>query len=183
MMQFFKKKQQIEVRRPTVLDKSRVYWTGGFFKDLRERFLEHFGETIRVDIRQDYRTVGDETGAFYDRHDYWTAMTSDELHQEGYLKAIRMPGYDSIQWWGQKVYVRLQNYTQFDIHQKDDFGRFIYSQDTPSTLHDEMTSNATQQFIKAMFKTTLPTMDIQKIIMMALLAVGAVFGLMMLGVI
>ena len=178
----FKKKNQVEVRRPTLLDKPRQYWVRGFFKDLLER-LEHKGEKIRVDIYERYMTVGHETGAFYDRHDYWTDMSTDELHQNGYLPAVRMPGYDSIQWWGQKVYVRLQNYTQFDIHAKDEFGRFLYSQDTPSTLHDEMTSNATQQFIKAMFKTTLPTMDVQKIIMMALLAVGAVFGLMMLGVI
>lgn len=181
-MQLFKKKNQIEVRRPINMDSERKYWAGGFFKDLKERF-DHGDETIRSDIYQKYMTVGDETGAFYDRKDYWTQMSSDELNRAGYLPAVRMPGYDSLPWWGQKVYVRLLHDQQFDIHAKDEFGRFIYSQDTPSTLHDEMQSNATRDFIKAMFKTTLPSIDIQKIIMIALLAAGAVFGLMMMGVI
>ena len=46
-----------------------------------------------------------------------------------------------------------------------------------------MISNATRDFMKGLFKTSLPTMDLQKIGLMALLAVGAIFGLMMLGVI
>ena len=177
----FKKKEE-KPKRYMNQDPARKYWITGFFADLKER-LDHCRERVRIDITEKYMRVGDEEGAFYDRHDYWTELTSDELHQLGYLPAVRMPGYDSIQWWRQKVYVRLLNYKQFDIHVKDESGQFIYSRDTPSTLHDEMTSNATQQFIKAMFKTTLPTMDVQKIIMMALLAVGAVFGLMMMGVI
>ena len=52
----FKKKQQVEVRRPTILDVSRKYWIGGFFKDLKERY-EHQGEKVRVDLYQKYMTV------------------------------------------------------------------------------------------------------------------------------
>ena len=37
--------------------------------------------------------------------------------------------------------------------------------------------------MKGLFKTTLPTLDLQKIAMIAILGVGAFFGLMMMGVI
>ena len=175
-------KKQVKVKRPAMADPQRKYWGGSFFKDLKERY-EHRGERIRVDARQMFITVGDEEAAFYDRGDYWTEMEPDALHSAGYLPAVRMPGYDSLAWWGQKVYFRLENFEQYDIAAKDDLGRFLYSQDTPSTLHDEMTSNATRDFIKAMFKTTMPAMDVQKLIMIALLGVGAFFGLMMMGII
>lgn len=175
-------KKEIKVKRPAMSDPRREYWKGSFFENLKERWV-HRGETIRVDLRQMYITVGDEEGAYYDRGDYWTEMSSDALHSAGYLPVVRMPGYDSLPWWGQKVYMRLENAEQFDIRQKDEYGQFIYSQDTPSTLHDEMVSNATRDFIKAMFKTTLPSIDIQKIIMIAILGVGAFFGLMMMGII
>lgn len=177
----FKKKEE-HVRRPMGQDPERAYWKGSLVEDLRER-LAHRNEKIIVDFWQRMEIVAGKREPYYDRSDRWTEATSDELHKLGYLPGVRVPGYDSIQWWRQRVYVRLMNWQQFDIHQKDEFGNFLYSQDTPSTLHDEMTSSATQDFIKAMFKTTLPTMDIQKIIMMIILAAGGVFGLMMLGVI
>lgn len=180
-MQLLKKKD--DVRRPRSIDPEREYWRGGFLDNIKER-LAHRGEKIIVDIWQKTEIVAGKKGAYYSRSDRWTQATSDELHSEGYLPGVRVPGYDSIEWSKQKVYVRLLNFQQYDIHVKDDLtGRYLYSQDTPSTLHDEMTSNATQDFIKAMFKTTLPKMDVQKIIMIAILGVGAVFGLMMLGII
>lgn len=176
------KKEKDPVRRPAMLDPVRRYWRGSFFEDLAER-TKHRGEKITVDIIQKMDYVGGIKGPYYDREDRWTEQTSDELHKIGYLPGVRVPGYDSLAWYNVPIYVRLLNWQQFDIHAKDEAGNFLYSQDTPSTLHDEMKSNATQEFIKAMFKTSLPNIDIQKIIMIGILGIGAVFGLMMMGVI
>lgn len=178
----FRKKTIVKVPRPMVLDPKREPYEGSLLGDLKERWA-HRGERITVEFYQKRMKVGDREDNYYSRDDRWTQVPKAELHQLGFLPGVRVPGYDSIQWWRQPVYVRVQNYQQFDIHAKDDEGRYIYSQDTPSTLNDEMTSNATREFIKAMFKTTLPTMDVQKLIMIGILAVGAVFGLMMMGVI
>lgn len=182
---FKKKAKQLTINKPIWLCNNvpRRHYDGSLFKDLAERW-EHRGEKIRVEFIQRKMKVGDREGYYYDRIDYWTDATRDELHASGFLPGVRVPGYDAIQWWRQKVYVRLENYQQFDIHQVDEkTGQLLYPQDTPSTLHDEMTSNATKDFIKAMFKATLPTMDVQKIIMIAILGAGAVLGMMMLGVI
>lgn len=170
------------VRRPMGQDPPRRYFAGSFLDNIRER-LKHRGERIRVDIWMSMEVVGGEKQPIYHRDDCWTEASSDELHKAGYLPGVRVPGYDSIQWWRQPVYVRVLNFQQFNIHVKNEQGQYIYSQDTPSTLNDEMNSNATKDFIKAMFKTTLPTMDVQKIIMIGILGVGAIFGLMMMGVI
>ena len=178
----FLRKKAPEPRRPMGIDPEREYWRGSFLDNIVER-LHHRGERITVEMWQKMDIIGGKRGAYYSRSDRWTQATSAELHELGFLPGVRVPGYDSIQWWRQPVYVRVLNYEQFDIHVKDDQGHYIYSQDTPSTLNDEMTSNATRDFIKAMFKTTLPTMDVQKLIMIGILAVGAIFGLMMMGVI
>lgn len=179
--EFFRKKEP-EPRRLMSMDPEREYWRGSFFGDIIER-LRHRGERITVEIWQKMETLAGKTEAYYARADRWTQASSDELHKLGFLPGVRVPGYDAIQWWRQDVYVRVLNYEQFNVHVLDDSGNFVYPQDTPNTLHDEMNSNATKDFIKAMFKTTLPTMDVQKIIMIGILAVGAIFGLMMMGII
>lgn len=187
--EFFKKlpklpeKKEPEPPRPASMDPERKYWRGSFLQDLVERF-KHRGEKIRVDIWETQETLADKEGAYYSRTDCWTQLGTDELHTLGYLPGVRVPGYDSLQWWNQRIYVRLLNWQQFDIHVKDpDTGQYIYSQDTPSTLHDEMISTATKDFMKEMFKKSLPTMDVQKIIMIVVLGIGTVFGLMMMGII
>lgn len=79
--------------------------------------------------------------------------------------------------------MRIHNAHKFDVrHATDADGILIYSQDTSATLHDAMQSNATQDFIKGMGKTSIASMDLQKILMIGILAVGAFFGMYMLGV-
>ena len=45
-----------------------------------------------------------------------------------------------------------------------------------------MQSTATQDFIKGMGKVAMSSMDLQKLAMIGIIAVGAIFGLFMLGV-
>lgn len=180
----FKKKNPTPPRN-IGMDPERAYTNPGFLKDLRERLVHRtrLGERIIVDLVQGTYIIGGKEGPYLKRIDRWTETPPEDLHRAGYLPGKRVPGYDSLCWWHVPIYVKLTNYEQFDIHVKDDAGRYIYSQDTPSTLHDEMVSSATLDFIKSMFKTALPKMDVQRIIMIAILGVGAVFGLMMMGVI
>ena len=117
----------------------------------------------------------------YFRRDFWTEEPPEQLNKDGYLKCTGL--YDSILFWGVPVYLRVHNLQQFDVHAKDpDTGRFLYSQDTAATLHDSMTSSATKDFIRGMAKTTMSSMDAQKMIMIAILGAGAFFGMWMLGV-
>lgn len=116
----------------------------------------------------------------YFRQDKWTDEPAEQLNRDGYLKCTGL--YDSILFWGVPVYLRVHGLHQFDIHATDDAGRFLYSQDTAATLNDAMTSSATKDFIKGMAKTQMSAMDTQKIIMIAMLGAGAIFGLWILGV-
>lgn len=117
----------------------------------------------------------------YWRRDCWTDEDPAELNAAGYLKCTGL--YDSILFWGVPVYLRVHGLQQFDIHAKDPHtGQFLYSQDTAATLNDAMTSSATKEFIKGMARTQLSSMDTQKIIMIALIGAGAIFGMWILGV-
>lgn len=117
----------------------------------------------------------------YERSERWTALKGKELEPMGYYRCEGLK--DSIIWWGVPVYLRITGGTAADLSQiRDKDGQRIYSQDTAATLNDVMTSKATENFMRGLGKTALPTMDVQKIIMVGILAVGAVFGLMMMGV-
>lgn len=117
----------------------------------------------------------------YYRRDMWTEEPPEQLNRDGYLRAYGL--YDSILFWGVPVYLKVHGLKQFDIHATDpQTGRFLYSQDTAATLNDAMTSNATKDFIKGMAKTQLSAMDTQKVIMIALIGAGAIFGMWILGV-
>ena len=180
-MGFFKKK----TKYPRYVDPRREYTESTILGDLTERFKRRTmkGEKIYIDLSGYTEWVDGNPVFFYHRVDRWTERSSSELRLKGYERVTNMPGYDSLIWWNCPVFIRLQGFKQFDIHVKDANGNFLYSQDTSGTLHDEMISNATRDFMKGLFKTSLPAMDLQKIGLMALLAIGAIFGLMMLGVI
>lgn len=116
----------------------------------------------------------------YLRKERWTDEEPCELSAKGYREIIGL--HDSIAWSKVKIYCKISNGEMFNIHQTDEKGRFYFSQDTSATLNDFMQSSATRDFIKGMGKTALPEMDIQKIIFIAIIGIGAIFGLKMLGV-
>lgn len=119
----------------------------------------------------------------YIRDECWTDRPGSELQAQGYMIAVGL--HDSIIWSGIPVYIRVAGGTMADLSQiLDKDGRRIYSRDSASTLNDAMQSNATEEFRRGLGKASATlTMDIQKIAMIGILAVGAAFGLMMMGVI
>lgn len=165
--------------RPTL---SRIVYTA----KMRMRAMLHKTPRLKVDIYvKEYQTYAmrleDRKATGYYRRDYWTDESPAELNTAGYLECTGL--YDSILFMGVPVYLRLHGLEQFDIHVRNpDTGKFIFSQDSSATLNDAMTSTATKDFIKGMAKTSLSQMDTQKLIFLALIAVGAVFGMWALGV-
>ena len=139
------------------------------------------GEVLKVelDVRPQTAIFGKQPK--YRRYEYWTNEKTSELRSiYDYKKAIKW--YDSLIWMGVPVWLKIRNVEQFDIRQRDKSGNFIYSQDTAATLNDVMTSNATSVFIKQMAKIAMSKMDLQTMILMAIIGVGAVVGLHYLGI-
>lgn len=115
----------------------------------------------------------------YSRCDTWTRYKPKQLESSGFRRAEGVPGYDSIIFWGVPVYVKIQDMTCAKI--PDDPERI--AEPTSATLYDYLQSNATDHYRKGLAKTALPSMDLQKLGMIGILAAGAVLGLMMMGVI
>lgn len=154
----------------------------------RFKFRTFGGERLVVDLfaKNTYPAVEDRLSdrpvTRYTRRDAWTQRTAEELHADGYHRADGF--YDSLIYWRVPVYIKLHGLRKFDVKTAvDEKGVPLFSQDTSATLHDVMQSSATQDFIKGMGKTSLSTMDTQKIIMIAIIGAGALFGMWMLGVI
>lgn len=118
----------------------------------------------------------------YYRMETWTTKKTDEIICMGYKKCVGL--HDNLLWLDIDQYIRINNGCEFDIHQKDKYGNFIYSQDTPATLNDAMTSDSDATFIKGMGRAhTLRGMDLQTLIMIAIVGAGAIAGMYFLGVI
>lgn len=134
----------------------------------------HYRERICVlePEREDWRELC--------RTEYWTDETKANIHLAGYKKVRGM--HDSILWAFVPVYMQVENASYFVVPDTKTNDKFDYPQDTAETLHDYASSNATQRFIAAMSKTSIDNIDMHTIIMIALLAVGAIFGMKMLGV-
>ena len=185
-MSFFNKDGS-KVQR--AVDPENQYWNRSIFYKLSQRvkFWTIDSERLTVDIfaMSYYPRVEDrltDSKVYrYERRDTWTKRSPEELNRDGYYRVDGL--YDSIIFWGVPVYIKLHGLRKFDIKTVNDKGELIYSQDTSATLHDVMQSSATQDFIKGMGKTTMAAMDTQKIIMIAILGAGVIFGLYMLGII
>jgi hypothetical protein len=152
--------------------------------------LKNHGKILKVTIRMQEHTTYLGYGfppriarfPAYVRTDKWTDESPADLRSNGYKRVVGL--YDSIVWWGVPVYLRIDGGKVFDVkHAVDGAGHLMYSQDTAGTLHDSMQSTATQEFIKGMGKVAMSSMDLQKLAMIGIIGVGAVFGLMMMGVI
>lgn len=172
-----------------LVDAVHEYTDDGIIYSMSQRikYRTFGGERIVVDLyaKKVYPRVEDRLGdnpVFrYERKDAWTQRSAEELHADGYHRADGF--YDSILWWRVPVYVKLHGLRKFDVRAAvDEKGVPLFSQDTSATLHDVMQSSATQDFIKGMGKTSLSAMDTQKLIMIAIIGAGALFGMWMLGV-
>lgn len=115
-----------------------------------------------------------------DIHKMWVDWKTETINDQKYKLGKGFE--DSLLFAFVPQYVRIHNLDCFDTSIKDPAGQFIFSQDTASTLHDAMMSQSDMQFRKGMSKIGMQTMDIQTIIMIVIVGVGAIFGLHMLGV-
>ena len=116
-----------------------------------------------------------------ERRECWTDLPTSQICQMGYLPAKRL--HDTIPWVAIPVYLRFDNPQKFEVPEtKDEEGHYVYSQDSPSTLYDKWQSNATKEFIKSLSKLGMRQIDTQTMIMMAIIGVGAVVGMWLLGI-
>lgn len=112
----------------------------------------------------------------------WTSEKTAALRElHDYHKIVGWK--DSILWAGVPCYIRISNVSSFNTDVVDKAGRRIYSEDTGVTLNDKMTSNNILQFIKGLGKMMMSKMDLQTIILVALVGVGAIAALYFMGVI
>lgn len=117
----------------------------------------------------------------YERIDRWTDETGAELEIKGYRRVKGL--HDGLIWANVPVYLKFSNLKQFDIAQRGPGDELLYSQDMSSTLHDFMTSNAQADFVKGMHKTRISQLSIEQIGLIAIVAVGGILGLYMMGII
>ena len=171
--------------------KNAQYWNAGILYKIASRLYQRTikGRKLVIDIEMHQRIRGHwspqgmETVRSWEfsRSDTWQDTPATQLQNAGYKKIDGL--YDSIIFWGVPVYCQIHGGQRFDVSSaRDAAGNLIYSQDTSATLNDFMQSSATQNFIKGMGKTALPAMDLQKIVMIAVIAAGAFFGMYMLGI-
>lgn len=144
------------------------------FKDLFECVWFGWikGLRLKVDITaKDYMLKGQ----WYERKEYWTDEKSEDLHAMGYRPIEGLK--NSLIWMGVPVYAIICNFRTLEITDPN------ASKDTPMTLDDRMHSNLTTKFAKSLARaTTLAGMDIQKIVLMGAIAIGAVLGMKYFGV-
>lgn len=155
------------------------YERQSFIYDLKMCLRHHWlkSRCLRVDIE----IKPDESRDVMVRREYWTERPAWELAQMGYKKCTGL--HDSIAWWGVPVYAQIRGGEVYDIRATAPDGSLLHSQDTSATLNDAMLSTSTSDFIKGMGRTALPAMDIQKIIFIAIIGIGALLGVRMLGII
>lgn len=146
---------------------------GGFFYDLKQRIKHAFGWKLLITITlRQYPSapIPINRAEEYSIREEWVKLPAEEIAR---MKYVRCEGWkDNLAWWGVPVYCRIWNGIVPEA--VDD--------QTATYLNDRMQSDATKQFIKSLFKGSLPAMDLQKIILILILAGGAVFGMWALGV-
>lgn len=145
------------------------------FKDLFECIRYGWIKRMRFKVDITGRNYLLKSNQWYDRKEYWTDEKSEDLHATGYKPIEGLK--NSLIWWGIPIYGRLQGFKTLEITDPN------ASKDTPMTLDDRMHSNLTTKFAKSLARaTTLAGMDIQKMVLMGAIAVGAVLGMHYFGV-
>ena len=145
------------------------------FKDLFECIWYGWIKGMRFKVDITGRNYMLKSNQWYDRKEYWTSEKSEDLHATGYKSIEGLK--NSLIWWGIPIYGRLQGFKTLEITDPN------ASKDTPMTLDDRMHSNLTTKFAKSLARaTTLAGMDLQKMLLMGAIAIGAIVGMHYFGV-
>ena len=145
------------------------------FKDLFECIWYGWIKGMRFKVDITGRNYMLKSNQWYDRKEYWTSEKSEDLHATGYKSIEGLK--NSLIWWGIPIYGRLQGFKTLEITDPQ------ASKDTPMTLDDRMHSNLTTKFAKSLARaTTLAGMDLQKMLLMGAIAIGAIVGMHYFGV-
>ena len=151
------------------------YLNGGFFKDL---FLNLKHSVINkrvlvVDIIA--RHSNSQNKDYYERKEYWTDTPKKVLHENGYRICDGI--HDSLAWWGVPVMMKIHGFKMIEVDDPN------FSHDTPSTLNDRMQNNLLNKFAKSLARAAaIAGMDIQKMILIAAVGIGAIVGMKLFGV-
>lgn len=163
------------------------YWRGSFFNDLIDRIKRLKYQNVKLLIYLEFEEivipqrlgVAPKHIPSIKRTEFFTSEPLPKLASQGFKKCIGF--HDNLAWWGVPQYVKIIGGEVFDITEKDEKGNLKYCQFNAINLNDYMSSNATMDFIKGMFKgRKLQKMDVQKLAMIGIIAVGAIFGLFLL---
>lgn len=141
-------------------------WIYQFLKRLYH--LPILGWCIKTDIIFKPREFGGEGACRITEE--WTKEDLRTLSSKGYVPAH---GYhDNILWWGVPHFAKFHG-----GHISDNHGNL----QTATTLNNSMKSNADKQFKRGLSKSALPTMDMQKILILAIIGIGVVIGMYFMG--
>ena len=151
------------------------YLNGGFFKDLFENIKHRMihKRVLVVDIIGEHSEV--QKRDYYDRREYWTDTPKRILHENGYRICEGL--HDNLAWFGVPVMMKIYNFKTKEVTDPN------FSQDTPSTLNDRMNNNLLNKFAKSLARAAaIAGMDLQKMILIAAVGIGAIVGMKMFGV-
>ena len=146
-----------------------------FFKDGAECFWHSWikRRILVVDIIAEHSNVQNKD--YYRRVEYWTDTPAAVLHENGYRICEGL--HDNLAWIGVPIMMKLYNFKTIIVDDPK------FSKDTPSTLNDRMNSNLLNKFAKSLARAAaLNGMDLQKLMLMGIVGVGAIIGMKMLGV-
>ena len=146
---------------------------GKFFKDCFKCFwhswIKH--RVLVCDMIADYDLI--QHKEYCIRREYWTDDKLSMLHERGYRICEGLPGHDNLAWMGTPVMMKLYGFKTIEETTKDN----------PSFLNDRMENNLLNKFARSLARaSTLAGMDIQKLILMAVLGVAGVIGMKYFGV-
>lgn len=177
----------MEFRKKLLNRVSVEYWNGSLFTDIIDRIKRLKFKNVKLVIYLEFEElvipqrlgVAPKHLPCIKRTEFFTSESLPKLAGQGFRKCIGF--HDNIAWWRVPQYVKIIGGEVFDITQKDKNGNPKYCQFNAINLNDYMSSNATSDFIKGMFRSKkVQTMDIQKLAMIGIIAIGAIFGLFLL---
>lgn len=151
------------------------YLHRSFFKDLylniKHRVINK--RVLVVDIIAKHSNSQNKD--YYERKEYWSDTPLSVLHENGYRICEGL--HDNIAWIGVPVMMKLHGFKMIEVDDP------AFSKDTPSTLNDRMNNNLLNKFAKSLARAAaIAGMDIQKMILIAAVGIGAIVGMKIFGV-
>lgn len=147
----------------------------GFFKNLYENIKHHMihKRILMVDIIGKHSNVQNKD--YYERKEHWVDTPKEILHENGYRICDGI--HDNIAWIGVPVLMKLHGFKELIVEDP------AFSEDTPSFLNDRMNNNLLSKFAKSLARASaIAGMDIQKMILIGAVGIGAIVGMKLFGV-